>query len=253
MEKTGVRLIPGKTKSALEHKDAVREIDTAVINQALSDGLVQRNREFLSITTSGKSKLRRQLCDVDPHATQHRVLTNDVVKHQSTPHQVTVNCAESPLARLYARKQKDGKRYFSLPEYESGNRLRRDFEKSRMQPNISANWHGGMSGSNNSRRGGGGLELSDMAIDARARLQKAMDALGPELAGVTLDICCYLKGFELVEGERGWPSRSAKLMLKTALARLSRHYGYDARAGSQNKKGKANINHWGVSDYRPSL
>ena len=94
-----------------------------------------------------------------------------------------------------------------------------------------------------------GGEISDFAMDARSRLNRAVDVLGPDLSGVTLDICCFLKGFEAVEKERSWPPRSAKLMLKTALSLLSRHYGLTAFATS--KPGR--ISAWGSNDYRPEI
>ena len=39
----------------------------------------------------------------------------------------------------------------------------------------------------------------------------------------------YLKGLTEVERERQWPARSAKLMLRTALAALDRHYAMPNR------------------------
>ncbi|MEN0001668.1 MAG: DUF6456 domain-containing protein, partial [Pseudomonadota bacterium] len=59
---------------------------------------------------------------------------------------------------------------------------------------------------------------------ARGRVAKALSNVGPELAGLLLDVCCFLKGLERVEAERRWPRRSAKLLLKVALASLDRHY-----------------------------
>ena len=77
-------------------------------------------------------------------------------------------------------------------------------------------------------------DLSDNALDARSRLEQAVAVLGPDLSGVVLDVCCFLKGLEGIERERRWPPRSAKLMLRTGLDLLAAHYGTRAgRAGLQ--------------------
>ncbi|WP_431322771.1 DUF6456 domain-containing protein [Rhizobium sp. YTU87027] len=74
-----------------------------------------------------------------------------------------------------------------------------------------------------------------------------MEAMGPELAGVALDVCCFMKGLEAVERERQWPVRSAKLMLRTALMALSRHYNPPTPAR------RPRMEHWGAEGYRPEL
>jgi hypothetical protein len=73
----------------------------------------------------------------------------------------------------------------------------------------------------------------------------ALDALGPEFAGLLLDICCFLKGLEDIERERAWPARSGKVMLQLGLNRLARHYGYAAQARGP---ARAHVETWLADD-----
>lgn len=154
---------------------------------------------------------------------------------------------ESPLYRLATRPVKGGAPFLAEPEAMAGERLRADFTRAGLMPGITQRWDGGPRQKGASA---GARDLSDSAIDARTRVGKALDAMGPELAGVVLDVCCFLKGLETVEREHGWPARSAKLLLKAGLAALARHYGFAANAPG---KGAARIRRWGAPDYRPSV
>ncbi|WP_185983144.1 DUF6456 domain-containing protein [Aureimonas mangrovi] len=155
--------------------------------------------------------------------------------------------AESPLHRLATRPARGGEPFLSPSEARAGERLRGDFTRAGLTPRITQSWDlspraGG--------RGGGAGDMSDMAADARKRLDAAMTAAGPELSGLLLDVCCFLKGLEAVERERRWPARSAKLLLKVGLAGLARHYGFDREAGSL---AAGRIRRWGAPDYKPKV
>jgi hypothetical protein len=153
------------------------------------------------------------------------------------------NLSESPLLRLAARRG-GAEPFLSPQEFAAGERLRADFERAGLAPSLSARWDRPV--------GGGAVPsadtgIADFAIDARRRFEKAIGCLAADLAGVTLDICCFLKGMETVEYERRWPPRSAKLMLRAALSVLASHYGF---AGSRTARP---IVHWGADGYRPAI
>jgi hypothetical protein len=52
---------------------------------------------------------------------------------------------------------------------------------------------------------------------------RALMAVGPEVAGILVDICCELKGLEDAEKANGWPQRAGKVALQIGLTRLAKH------------------------------
>jgi hypothetical protein len=159
---------------------------------------------------------------------------------------LAINIAESPLALLYRLSDKSGCKFLSEAEFIAGERLRADFTRGQMMPHVTAQWHR-VSVKQVKGQRGAGADYSDYTIDCRARVNRALAAVGPELSGLLVDICCFLKGLTQVERERGWPARSAKMLLKTALGILQRHYNGDRQPAEPN------LRHWGDKDYRPSV
>lgn len=162
------------------------------------------------------------------------------------------NVAESPLGWLYTRKGKSGAPMISDAQFDAGERLRRDFTLAHMTPRITVNWGAALGASGGPRSApGAGMELQDHVIAAAERVRRALAAVGPELSGILVDVCCHLKGLEEAERSARWPQRSARVVLLLALDSLARHYGLDR--GQRADDGKANIRHWGSDGYRPAI
>ena len=158
---------------------------------------------------------------VDPQRARHLTLEQREIMTADGAARVLVNDSESPLAWLARRKGRDGQPLIAAHQFVAGERLRADFTRGQMSPRVTSQWD--ISASRQRGTGGSGLDASEMALAARQRLRRALDACGPEFAGLVLDVCCFLRGLEDIERERGWPSRSAKVVLQFGLDRLAAH------------------------------
>lgn len=173
-----------------------------------------RTRRGKTSPAEGVDHFRRQHLDLQ---------TKRIVTETGSAH-VTINDNESPLAWLARRKGRDGHAMISTHQFVAGEKLRADFTLGHMAPRMTANW----SGSGGMPRGSGNsaAEMTDLMMTGRQRVRLAMAACGPEFAGLLMDVCCFLRGLEDAERERGWPPRSGKIVLQLALDRLARHYGF---------------------------
>jgi hypothetical protein len=166
------------------------------------------------------------------------------------------NPAESPLAWLASRKDKDGQPMLTDTEFDAGEKLRADFWFAQMTPRVTANWSLLLSGGGEARRGSpdAGPELRDSVVAAKERVRRALAAVGPDLAGVLIDVCCHLKGLEASEKASGWPQRSGKIILQIALRQLARHYGMaPPLTRATDREPPVVVRHWGAGDYRPAI
>lgn len=195
----------------------------AALARALGDGLVAAaGGDGFALTEAGRAWLQRHQAvpgagAIDPFRAQHLALTPRQIADAGEPAVVLVNDSESPLAWLARRGR------IAPAQFLAGETLRADFTRGQLTPRITSDW------SMPSGRGGNGPgEISDSAMAARQRVRHALEGVGPEFAGLLLDVCCFLRGLEDVERERKWPARSAKVVLQLALDRLARHYGVAA-------------------------
>ncbi|OYX45501.1 MAG: helix-turn-helix domain containing protein [Rhodobacterales bacterium 32-67-9] len=189
------------------------------------------------ITGAGRAALKRLLAEdhdarsagfaeaQTPFGDQHRVWDERTVMEPGSraPRRMRYNLAESPLAVLARRKEKDGSPFLDSDLVAAGERLREDFELAQMGPRVAQNWDrfltAGDRGNFAAEGGAGGGSGR-----ARDRVAAALRDLGPGLGDMVLRCCCFLEGLEVAEKRMGWSARSGKIVLRIALQRLKRHY-----------------------------
>jgi hypothetical protein len=160
--------------------------------------------------------LKRARLDGDGYAAQHRVTA-------AAPGAPEVNLAESPLTRLAGSSAG----FLGRHHVEAGERVRRLVERAQLQPRLTMAYSAARTAGGQQNMAG---EVSDMAADARRSVAEIHRVLPRDCAGVVIDVCGFLKGLQEVERERGWPRRSAKLVLRIGLDRLAEHFGIGAVA-----------------------
>lgn len=218
-----------------------------VVAASIRRGLASRRGDRLFATHEARSWLRRFLAaKEEAFLDQHRTLETVALKTGEATETVFVNAASTPLAVLARLKDRAGAAWLSPDAVEAGERLARDFHYGALQPRVTQSYEA-RAGERMRPGPGTAADLSDSVIAARHRVAAAVEAMGPELSGVALDICCFEKGVETVERERQWPPRSAKLMLKTALLQLHRHYNPPAPPSARRSHA------WGAEGYRPEI
>lgn len=220
-----------------------RSLRTAVLDRAvaqaftLQDWIACRKAGRVStyeITAAGRAALKRMTEEEERRrqgmaeagtafGDQHRQWDEREVMDDGGPRRVRYNLAESPVALLGRRLDRDGKPFLDPELVDAAERLREDFELAQMGPRVAQNWDrfltGGDRGAFKPDSG-----LAEGPARARARVAAALRDLGPGLGDVALRCCCFLEGLEVAEKRLGWAARSGKIVLRIALMRLKRHY-----------------------------
>jgi DNA-binding PadR family transcriptional regulator/lambda repressor-like predicted transcriptional regulator len=220
-----------------------KSLRTAVLDRtvahafALKDWVTCRKPGRVStyeITSAGRAALKRMVDEEDrrrqgtaeaavPFGDQHRVWDEREVMDDGGPRRVRYNLAESPVALLGRRRDRDGRPFLEAEQVAAAERLREDFELAQMGPRVAQNWDRFLTGGDR----GAFQPDSGMAegpASARSRVAAALRDLGPGLGDVALRCCCFLEGLEVAEKRMGWAARSGKIVLRIALMRLRRHY-----------------------------
>lgn len=196
----------------------LRESDA---RQLAASGVLELRNGRCAPRPEARTWLRRQMLEPDDLAAQHRL-------DSRTPAGARLNLAESPLSRLAVAAAGESAPYLERHQVEAGERVRRLAERAQLQPRVTMSY----SGAHTAGRKGPGhaAEITDMAAEARAELSRLHRVLPRDCADVILDVCGLQKGLQVVETERGWPRRSAKLVLRIGLEHLAQHFGYGPAA-----------------------
>jgi len=194
------------------------------------------------LAAAGAKALRRARCGVPAVGAPAPMRRAETSAPERAPH-------EAPIVWLSRHKDAHGQPMITAVQRAAGERLSADFWHAQLAPRVTANWSGAAS-SRRERRAApdARTELSDRVVAARERVNRALSAVGPELADILVDVCCHEIGLEAAGQAHGWPRRSAKVVLQLALTRLARHYGMIAPAPAAHR-----LRHWGGEDYKPSL
>ncbi len=143
------------------------------------------------------------------------------------PRRIRYGLAESPLAALARRRNREGERFLSDDLVHAGERLREDFEMAQMEDKVAGDWEQFLVTLRNDAPASD-TGISPSARRAHARVVAALREIGPGLSDVTLRCCCFLEGLEAAEKTLGWSARSGKIVLRIALMGLRRHYAQNA-------------------------
>jgi hypothetical protein len=178
--------------------------------------------ETLHLTDAGEALARRLKAGNDPFGDQHRVLVAEAMSDEKPALPVMINLKENPLLWLHRRHGRNEKPLIDDAAFAAGERFRAEFQRAGMEQRVTIDW----SRMGAATEGGRGAEPSETMVAARARVRRALDAVGPDFAGPIIDLVCFHKGLEQLEREQDWPARSGKVVIRFALAALARHYGY---------------------------
>lgn len=203
--------------------DGAATLPAAEVAAMISAGSLDGDAEACRPNALTAQWLKRALIEEDAFAAQHRIETRG-------PAGERLNLAESPLQRLATAAAGETTPFLARGQVEAGERVRKLFERAQLGPRLTMHYSAAQVAGG---RAGGAGEIGDMAADARQTLARLHTILPRDCADVVLDVCGALKGLQQIETERGWPRRSAKLVLRIGLDRLAECWGMGVAVGPE--------------------
>ncbi len=125
--------------------------------------------------------------------------------------------------RLAKQKDSEGNPFLLADEIEAGERFAKDYERSLMGA-VSAQNYSDVK-TNGGAQDNTAENIAIMTMDAKKRVTRTLDYLGPGLDRPLIAICGREWSMKQLEAAEKWPRGSGKTVLKLALSRLSSYYG----------------------------
>jgi hypothetical protein len=134
---------------------------------------------------------------------------------------------------------RDGTSFLAPHHLAAADRFERLVQRAQLTPRVTTSYSPAHVGGRG-HQGNGVETASHSAADARLKLSRLAATLPADCWGVLFDVCGLGKGLQLVETERRWPRRSAKLVLRIGLEQLAGQFGLAAHASGTG----AATRHW---------
>lgn len=214
-----------------QYRRPVETVASELVEEMCRRGWLMEKPGGLLVVGNGASRLFDECTDTATSSSRTHnenlvVVTRSTTDADGRQLWVQVNEAENPLRWLMRRRDANGVPYISAVQFAAAELLRKDYTLANMEHRVTFQW-GEHPGARDMKRrvpNDGTYLHSERTVAARRRLARALDAIGPELADITVQVCCLSRGIEAAELALGYARRTGRPILLKALGRLAQHY-----------------------------
>lgn len=220
--------------------DALLTISALTLKNLCAKGILATNGTEVVTRTEASAWLRRQLSAGDGFAQQHRT-------PEAGPQGTVRNVEASVLLKLARGTQ--GQAYLTPHQLAAAERLSKWGEQARLNRRVTMSYSPLTASAQKGQAHAG--DISDLAVDARKKLDRMCRKLPRDCAQALLDVCVYEKSLGEIERNRQWPKRSAKLVLRIGLDLLAQDLGFAPHAEGRPDGGP--IGQWRDQSATPRM